>query len=136
MNGTSASPWPPVLDGDFIADFPHNQLVNGKFPRIPILIGANSDEGSAFGSGRGPNGGGVNTDDDMRYAIENIIGPDAAEQTGRSVDELVTELLYVYPNIQSVGIPTLDKWPVIVPGDAIATSVGLQYRRTGALFGD
>ena len=136
LNGTSASPWPPVLDGDFIADFAHNQLVNGKFPRIPLLIGANSDEGSAFGSGRGPNGGGVYTDEDMRYAISNIIGPQAAEQTGRTVDELINELMYVYPNIQAVGIPTLDKWPVIQAGDVVAASSGLQYRRTGALFGD
>lgn len=136
LNGTAASPWPPVLDGDFIADFPHNQLVNGKFVRIPILIGGNSDEGTAFGTGRGPNGTGVNTDAEMRYAISNIIGPQASEETGKPVDELIDELMYLYPNIQAVGIPTLDMWPVIQPGDFVATSLGLQLRRTAALFGD
>jgi acetylcholinesterase len=135
LNGTTASPWPPVLDGDFIADYPTNQLEQGNFPKIPILIGANSDEGSAFGIGRGPNGL-VDTDEDMAWAIEQWIGPDAPANTGKSIAELVSEALFVYPNIQAVGDPGLDKFPVIVAGDAVATSIGLQYRRSGAFFGD
>lgn len=156
LNGTEAAPWPPMLDGDFskyfqagafprlggvinqalVADFPVNQLSDGRFPKIPILIGTNTDEGSAFGQGKGPNGTGVNTDDEMRSAVEAILGPDAPTQTGKSLDELADELLALYPNIQAVGVPSLEKFPVIEEGDSIATALGLQFRRTGAFFGD
>lgn len=136
LNGTEAAPWPPMLDGDFIADFPVNQLSDGRFPKIPILIGTNTDEGSAFGQGKGPNGTGVNTDDEMRAAVEAILGPDAPTQTGKSLDQLVDEALALYPDIQAVGVPSLEKFPVIEPGDSIATALGLQFRRTGAFFGD
>ncbi|KAG8165356.1 hypothetical protein KVR01_005631 [Diaporthe batatas] len=136
LNGTEAAPWPPMLDGDFIADFPVNQLRDGRFPQIPILIGTNTDEGSGFGQGKGPNGGGVNTDDEMRAAVEAVMGPDAPTQTGKTLDQLVDEVLALYPDIQAVGVPSLDKFPLIEPGDSIATELGLQFRRTGAFFGD
>ncbi|POS69442.1 carboxylesterase [Diaporthe helianthi] len=136
LNGTAAAPWPPMLDGDFIADFPVNQLRDGRFPQIPILIGTNTDEGSAFGQGRGPNGTGVNTDDEMRAAVEAILGPDAPAHTGKPLSQLVDEALALYPHVQAVGVPSLDKFPVIEPGDSIATARGLQSRRTGAFFGD
>ena len=113
-----------------------NRLRDGRFPKIPILIGTNEDEGTAFGSGRGPNGTGVNTDADLRYALEGIIGADAPQWTGKSMEDLMDELMTLYPDIQAVGIPSLEKFPVIVPGDLVATALGLQYRRTGALFGD
>lgn len=136
VNGTAASPWPPMLDGDFIADYPVNQLADGRFVRVPVLIGANADEGSAFGTGKGPDGGGVDTDDDFRYALESIIGADAPLWTGKSLEQLVGELMAVYPDLQAVGVPSMDKFPVIVPGDEVATLRGLQYRRTGAVIGD
>lgn len=136
LNGTDASPWAPMLDGDFIADYPVNQLRDGRHPQIPVLIGANTDEGSAFGNGRGPNGTAVNTDAEMRFAIASIIGAQAPELTGKSLDELVDEAMALYPNVQALGIPSIDKFPVIEAGDELAETLGLQYRRTGAFFGD
>lgn len=137
LNVSKVGPWPPVLDRDFIADYPANQVANGDFPKIPILVGANSDEGAAFGTGKGPNGGGVNTDEEMRDAIAAIIPSDVESHSGKSVDELVDELMKLYPNDQKVGIPSLKTWPhVIEPNDTFAESLGAQYRRTGALFGD
>lgn len=136
LNGTAAGPWAPMLDGDFVADYPANQLAAGRFPRIPVMIGANQDEGSAFGTGRGPNGTAVDTDAEMRYAVGREIGAQAPRWTGKTTDQLVDELLALYPDIQAVGIPSIDKFPVIVPGDLVATTLGLQYRRTGAFFGD
>lgn len=136
LNGTAATPWAPMLDGDFIADYPVNQLNAGRFPRIPVMIGTNQDEGSAFGTGKGPNGTAVNTDDEMRFAVASEIGAQAPQLTGKSLDEILDEALTLYPNIQAVGIPSIDKFPVIVPGDTVATTLGLQYRRTAAFFGD
>ncbi|KAF4981579.1 hypothetical protein FZEAL_2645 [Fusarium zealandicum] len=137
LNVSRVGPWPPVLDHDFIDDYPTNQVANGNFPKIPLLIGANTDEGTSFGTGKGPNGGGVDTDEEMRDAITTIIPADAETHSGASVDELVDELLELYPNDQAQGIPSLDTWPhVIKPNDTFAQKLGAQYRRTGALFGD
>ncbi|OBR05091.1 Carboxylic ester hydrolase [Colletotrichum higginsianum IMI 349063] len=127
----------PVKDGDFLADFATNQLARGDFVKVPVLIGSNTDEGSAFGQGKGPSGGPINTDDDMAYAVASVIPPQAEETTGRSVDELVDGVLTLYPDDQAVGIPNLETWPhVIQPGEEIAVARGLQQRRGGAFFGD
>ncbi|KAF9870017.1 carboxylesterase [Colletotrichum karsti] len=127
----------PVIDHDFIADYPTNQLNSGDFVKVPILIGCNTDEGSAFGQGRGPGGGPVNTDDDFRYAVRSFIPDNVQETTGQSADELVEEVLKLYPDDQAQGIPGLETWPhIIQPGEDIAIARGLQQRRTGAFFGD
>lgn len=66
-----------------------------------------------------------------------MLGEGAAAATGKSEQALVDELMYLYPDIQSRGIPSLASWPaVITPGSAEAASLGLQYRRSNALFGD
>ncbi|KAF6844168.1 carboxylesterase family protein, partial [Colletotrichum musicola] len=137
LNGTQGFQFPPVLDGDFIADFATNQIERGAFAKIPILIGSNTDEGSAFGQGHGPSGGPVNTDDDFRYAVSTRIPDNAQNTTGKSVDELIDQVLTLYPDDQAQGIPSLATWPhVIQPGEDIAVQRGLQQRRTGAFFGD
>ncbi|KAI5926301.1 Alpha/Beta hydrolase protein [Camillea tinctor] len=138
LNVTSIGPWPPCLDGDFLADHPSNQLRDGRFPQIPILIGTNSEEGTAFGSGLGPNGTGVNTDAEFISAIKTkYISNNVLKASGKSEDEIVDEILALYPNIQSVGIPSLKSWPeVVTPETENVEQLGLQYRRTSALVGD
>ena len=42
--------WAPIIDGDFIQGLQSEQLANGKFVHVPIIDGANSDEGTAFGT--------------------------------------------------------------------------------------
>lgn len=135
LNNTGST-WPPILDNDFVADYPSAQLRAGRFARVPIVVGCNADEGTSFGANKGPDGGGIDTDDEMAAAVAGIIGMGAQNATGRSPEELVRELLYLYPNIQAVGVPSLDKFPAIEEGSDLAQSVGLQYRRTAALFGD
>ncbi|CAK7207917.1 hypothetical protein SEUCBS139899_010732 [Sporothrix eucalyptigena] len=139
----NSGPWSPVLDGDFIADYPYNQLRDGHFVRVPVLIGCNSDEGSGRGGRLGPGGKGVDTDDDLRSAIIGGFGLDGsslpksdAASTPENAKHLVDELLALYPNIQAIGVPGLDKFPVIAASDELAKSVGLQFRRASALFGD
>jgi carboxylesterase type B len=55
----------PQPDNDFIQVSTLDRLVNGTFTRVPILIGTNSDEGTAFA----PKG--INTDDQMLAAIRS-----------------------------------------------------------------
>ncbi|KAL2188975.1 alpha/beta-hydrolase [Thermothelomyces heterothallicus CBS 203.75] len=106
-------------------------------------FGGAPDKGSSFRAGFGPDGGGgggggggIDTDEEMRKAIASIVGADVERTAGKTVDQVVDELAYLYPNIQAVGIPSLDKWPAIHPGDPVADNMGAQYRRAAALFGD
>ena len=49
INSTSlGQAWAPTKDGDFIANTPSTQLKTGAFVKVPIIIGTNSDEGTAF----------------------------------------------------------------------------------------
>ncbi|KAJ4029722.1 hypothetical protein NW758_013281 [Fusarium oxysporum] len=132
LRSSGGQSWAPVLDGDFFADYTTNQLASGRFLKIPILIGANTDEGTSFGFRR------VDDDDDLRAGIKVMMIPYGVEKTtGKIRDGLVDELLERYPNNQSIGIPSLETWPhVIQPGDGYSEEFGLQYRRDNAIFGD
>lgn len=37
------------VDGDFLTDYPSSLAPQGKFIKVPLLTGANNDEGSSFG---------------------------------------------------------------------------------------
>lgn len=40
--------WSPALDGDFNVRYGSEQLADGAFVHVPIIAGANSDEGTSF----------------------------------------------------------------------------------------
>ena len=48
LNNTQYS-WAPYLDGDLNQRLGSEQLKDGSFVKVPIIDGANSDEGTAFG---------------------------------------------------------------------------------------
>jgi carboxylesterase type B len=129
ISTSGLGPFAPTIDNDFIATYPSNQLSAGNFVRVPFLIGTNTDEGTAFGSGYGPNGTGVNTDAEWLQALNTTLispSPDTAA--------IISAL---YPNIQALGIPSLTTFPlVITPNSSVAASVGLQFRRIAAYIGD
>jgi carboxylesterase type B len=47
--GLLGQAWAPILDRDFIQQTPSVQIKAGSFVQVPIIAGANSDEGTAFG---------------------------------------------------------------------------------------
>lgn len=49
FNRTGGGAFVPMIDSDFIATWPSDQLNKGNFVKVPLLIGTNTDEGSAFG---------------------------------------------------------------------------------------
>lgn len=97
MNTTNGGPGPygPVIDGDFVQTYGSDQLESGAFVKVPLIIGTNSDEGTAFGSGYGPNGTGVNTDADFAAAVAS----------GGVTNETVKIIEYLYPNIPAIVRP-------------------------------
>lgn len=60
---TATSNWQPIIDGNFIPAFPSQLLKQGKYVNVPILSGANTDEGVSFGPG------GINTEDELIDAL-------------------------------------------------------------------
>lgn len=66
VNTTDATVWLPVLDGDFVARSASYQLESGDYVHVPIISGANSDEGTAFGPS------GINTTEQFLEYIEGV----------------------------------------------------------------
>ncbi|KAG6081380.1 hypothetical protein E4U15_002921 [Claviceps sp. LM218 group G6] len=125
--------WPPVLDGTFLTDYGANQMANGQFAKVPILVGSNSDEGSFFG----PMGGVANTDDDFRRTVQQVLSPTASGNINKSIHAILDDVLHLYPNVQSVGNPSLETMPhLLQAGDEYTQQVGLQRRRVNAFIGD
>ncbi|KAL3659424.1 hypothetical protein V7S43_015695 [Phytophthora oleae] len=111
----SAAPWGPVVDGDYIQDTGPALLSAGRFVHVPILLGTNNDEGTAFGKT------GVDTSEEF---FEYLKGK------GYSQSE-ANMLLDLYPDIPETGIPgTLHGRP------GNDTPYGNMYKRVSAYAGD
>ena len=120
LNTTTSSQWQPIVDGDFIARWASIQLEEGDFVKVPILDGANTDEGTAFG----PQG--VNNTKDF---IGFVTSSDSGAYIGK---QFVPGLLDAYPNVPSYWIP-----PVAEVGKVTYSApYGKEYRRSAAYFGD
>ncbi|EHK97118.1 putative Lipase 2 [Glarea lozoyensis 74030] len=111
--------WNPIVDGDFLTDYPSNLAAQGKFIRIPLINGANTDEGTSFGVT------GMNTEKDIfnslltfRKSAAYAIGPASARK-----------LLELYPNEGPQP-------PYNVPETTVFPKNGLQWRRDCAIAGD
>lgn len=103
----------PVIDGDFITDTSTSQLSKGNFVKIPLLIGANQDEGTSFS----PKG--INTTAQFQ-----------AQLISQGLDNTTAQtLLNLYPDIPEIGIPSTFQGR---PGG----DLGFQYKRASALAGD
>ncbi|KAL3601460.1 hypothetical protein FPOAC2_05721 [Fusarium poae] len=103
----------PVVDNDFIPDYPSKLLENGKFVKVPLMTGTNADEGSFFA------GPGVDNDEQFAAAIMS-----------NGVDANTTEtLMALYPNIDALGVPSGYRRKA-------NDSVKAQYKRMAAFQGD
>lgn len=120
LNTTTATDWQPIVDGDFIARWGSVQLAEGAFVKVPIIDGANTDEGTAFGP-KGVN----NSQELIAYATNSTEGAYIGSQ-------FASGLLAAYPNTPDYYIP-----PVAEIGDATYPPIyGSEYRRSSAYFGD
>ncbi|KAH7491184.1 Lipase 1 [Phytophthora ramorum] len=112
---SSSAPFSPTVDGDFIPEATAVLLSEGKFVHVPVLLGANHDEGTAFGS-RGVN----TTEQFLAYLFSRT-----------SREESAAALADLYPDIPEIGIPgTLHGHP------GNDTAYGAMYKRVCAYAGD
>ncbi|KAE9045073.1 hypothetical protein PR003_g11229 [Phytophthora rubi] len=112
----SSASWGPAVDGDYVEDTGPALLSEGKFVRVPILLGTNNDEGTAFGKT------GIDTTEEFFEYLVRTKGYDQAK---------ANLLLELYPDIPEIGIPgTLHGRP------GNDTSYGAMYKRVSAYAGD
>jgi carboxylesterase type B len=120
INTTSATlnitTWMPILDGDFIQKATSLQLQAGEFVHVPIMDGANSDEGTAFSPSP------VNSTADFEMFIRAAL-PDAS-------DEFVQQVLTAYPDDPSVNVVAS------LGNQRPGFPFGAQFRRSASYFGD
>jgi acetylcholinesterase len=106
--------WFHVIDGSLIPRYGQQSLMQGKFAKIPIILGSNTDEG--FGVL------GINTDE---QAVEQLL-----TSKRWNVDEKeARKLLQLYPNEPTLGQPY--GW-----GDRIWPENGAQWKRYQSIATD
>ncbi|EXJ96405.1 hypothetical protein A1O1_01531 [Capronia coronata CBS 617.96] len=117
--GANWTVYAPVMDGDFLQKYTSLQLQEGQFVHVPILSGANSDEGSVFSPY------GINTTEEFYDALTSFqnfpaVPPFFADQ-----------ILEAYPND-----PTFDALQNLGDAQAPAYPYGDQFRRVATYYGD
>ncbi|KAJ8133121.1 hypothetical protein O1611_g501 [Lasiodiplodia mahajangana] len=116
LNSTIQGAWRAVNDGDFIQGHSGTDMwLNGDFVKVPVLVGHNRDEGTAF-SVRG-----VDTTEDF---ISKVLLPTGVDNATASILEIL------YPDVPAIGIPPTLK------GRPPASGFGRQWKRATAFTGD
>ncbi|KAL4928498.1 Alpha/Beta hydrolase protein [Aspergillus undulatus] len=103
----------PTIDGDFIRTYGSEQLRKGQFVKVPIITGANSDEGASFSPM------GINTTGDFKATLSSFL-PESFQDA----------ILKAYPDDLSVNV--LASLGTQRP----AQPYGPQYRRSASFWGD
>lgn len=112
--------WNPIIDGDFIQGKTSEQLASGAFVHVPIIDGANSDEGTAFGPKP------MNSSHQFFTNLTQVANP------VRLTPEQANKVMELYPhNITDGAIPA-NQPPSWTP----PPSSGPESRRSDAYFGD
>ncbi|KAF4963180.1 hypothetical protein FSARC_8758 [Fusarium sarcochroum] len=124
----SASPnlwaaFSPSNDGDFIQGSGAELLSKGKFVHVPILTGTNTDEGTYFAL-QPPTPKNISTDAEFTSYLQDVQGLAVA---------LVQQVVKVYPDIPSAGIPSV---PTLPKDYRPGYPYGAQWRRIAAYLGD
>ncbi|EMD59087.1 hypothetical protein COCSADRAFT_176311 [Bipolaris sorokiniana ND90Pr] len=106
--------WFHVIDGSFVPRYGQQSLKQGKFAKIPLILGTNTDEGF-----------GVNGVDSDSEAIHELV-----HSKRWNVNESVAEtLLKLYPDDPALGLPY--GW-----GNRTWPQFGLQYKRYQSIATD
>lgn len=113
LSGLAGPQFVQVIDGDFIQESATVQLQQGKFVKVPYLIGGNADEGTSFAVS------GINTTEEFKKVISNW-----------GLDNATTDILAaLYPDIPEIGIPA-------TMTGAPPAGYGAMYKRVAAFQGD
>ncbi|KAF3932541.1 Cholinesterase [Dactylellina cionopaga] len=118
FNTSNALAFGPVVDGEFISGFGSQALKEGRYVRVPTMIGTTSDEGATIAS--------FGTIFDNDTDIKNFLGA-ITKYTSQTIDRL----LKIYDS--SVSIPAAGNFAHPDEGSHLW---GSQYHRMAAILGD
>ncbi|KAK6538794.1 hypothetical protein TWF694_010360 [Orbilia ellipsospora] len=116
LNTTNAAVFTAVVDDAFVPDSPASAYREGRYVKVPTIIGTNDDEGCSFGEL------GLNT-------TEQIYGYLLA--TTKYKNSTIDRLLEIYN--ESVSVPDASNFTHPDEGSML---FGSQYHRTAAIVGD
>lgn len=117
LNTSDSGAWQPIVDGDFIARWGSVQLEEGAFVHVPVISGANTDEGSSFGPP---------TVNSTQGLIDAATGNSSLV---RLPPQFADEMLEAYPLEPEYFIPPPSEQP-------LDENTNEQNRRSNAYFGD
>ncbi|KAF2199033.1 carboxylesterase [Delitschia confertaspora ATCC 74209] len=109
--------WNPIVDGDFLQAYPSQEMDAGNFIKVPILTGANSDEGVSFSVH------GMDNETDIFNSLMYWRSYALSPPTIRKLFELYPNDPINEPPYGRMGNETYTKW-------------GTQWRRYAAIGGD
>ncbi|GJD05333.1 carboxylic ester hydrolase [Colletotrichum higginsianum] len=117
--GNPSQVWNPLIDGDFLTGYPSQLIRDGKFVRVPLLTGANSDEGINFN----PSSPRPNTEADLFNGFSYWRSYALSPPTIRRLFELYPDDPCTQP-------------PVSITNCSVFPDKGLQWRRGASIGGD
>lgn len=109
--------WNPLVDGDFLPDYPAELVKAGNFIKVPLIDGANSDEGMSFA---------IHYLDNETAIYDNLF----AYRTYALSPPSIKKLLELYPNNPS------EEPPYYIKDNTTWPQYGIQWRRDAAITGD
>lgn len=126
LENTAGAHWGPFLDGDFLQQPEAYEIGAGNCAHVPIILGANTDEGfiQILPGGLIPN-----TTNDTESLLHR--------QFPRLPQSVVNELLELYPQggpAPPYSLPPDFPWCETL--DSVNLPCGTQYRRAVAMLGD
>ncbi|TFK25315.1 triacylglycerol lipase 3 [Coprinopsis marcescibilis] len=94
-------PWLPIIDGGggSLPDFPSKLYQQGKFAKIPYIIGTNVDEGTFFARAARQPG---MTEEILRATLVEAVSPPLDEAR---LNSSINRLLELYPDVPALGSP-------------------------------
>ncbi|KAF3207578.1 hypothetical protein TWF106_011713 [Orbilia oligospora] len=110
--------WQPVLDGQFLTEYGSQALKNGRYVKVPTIVGTTSDEGGSFGT--------IGAHHDGHIAAYFTTTSSWSSTT-------IQELLTLYP--ADVSIPPAENFTGQDDGTSLPEN-GPAYHRAAAFVGD
>ncbi|KAK7431283.1 hypothetical protein QQZ08_002054 [Neonectria magnoliae] len=107
--------WNPLIDGEFLTGYPSHLIRDGKFNAVPMIIGANTDEGFAIGA--------PDSDEELFYEAFRWRNYALSAPT-------IRKLMDLYPN------DPCNEPPYTITDCSVNKAKGLQWRRASAIGAD
>jgi carboxylesterase type B len=122
-NACTAFRMTPVVDGEFITQLPSESIQKGEVADVAVIIGTNTDEGTAYFLG--PRLDPLENDTDVANFLKNLGGAIVTELDSKAI----STLMELYPDDPAEGCP-------FGTGPERFADQGYMFKRGAALAGD